>query len=220
MYEYHNNDTNKMPRTKAKNRCCPLVLDAFLFHKHKKCSRDTARHASRVEGRYLNRYSPVIKFNDDEIYEICSNMKNNFEKKLVPKVHQVTPVDVEALPTLVLPVATSREERNMIRDARRAEDVLKKTICDLQCDNDLLRYDVNLRKKKRKLQQDREEDEISMPPVATPPAAHDINFRFEEISKKKQSKKHTSVQWHLVIGLILSCKGLENLIKHLHFVQE
>ena len=149
MYEYHNNDTNKMPRTKAKNRCCPLVLEAFPLHKQKKCSREKARPASRVEGWYLNRYSPVIKFNDDEIYEICSNMKKSFDRNLVPKVHQVTPVDIEALPTLVLPVATSREERNMIRDARRAEDVLKKTICDLQCDNDLLRNESSIWKKRK-----------------------------------------------------------------------
>jgi len=80
MYKYHNNDTNKMPRTKAKNRCCPLVLEAFPLHKQKKCSREKARPASRVEGWYLNRYSPVIKFNDDEIYEICSNMKMSFRE--------------------------------------------------------------------------------------------------------------------------------------------
>ena len=79
MYEYHNNDTNKMPRIKT-NRCCPLVLEAFPLHKHQRCSRDRARPASRVEGLYLNRYSPVIKFNDDEIYEICSNMKMSFRE--------------------------------------------------------------------------------------------------------------------------------------------
>ena len=114
-----------MPRIKT-NRCCPLVLEAFPLHKHQRCSRDRARPASRVEGLYLNRYSPVIKFNDDEIYEICSNMKTNFDRNLVPKVHQVNPVDVEALPTIVLPTATSREERNMVRDAKRVEELLKK----------------------------------------------------------------------------------------------
>ena len=86
----------------------------------------TARHASRVEGRYLNRYSPVIKFNDDENFEICSNLKKTFDRNLVPEVHQVTPVDIEALPTIVLPTATSREERNMARDTKIAEELLKK----------------------------------------------------------------------------------------------
>ena len=109
-----------------------LVQQAFQSHNHTKCSRDTRRDAHRVEICYYNRYSPVIKFNDDEIYEICSNLKRNIDNNVVPMVEQVSPVDMDALPTIVLPVATSREERNMLRDAKRAEDVFKKTIYDLQ----------------------------------------------------------------------------------------
>ena len=91
-----------------------------------------------MEGCYLNRYSPAVKFKDDEIYEICSNMKRNFDKNLVPEVEHLSPITTEETPPLELPTPTCKVERIQFRQAKSIEKQYERTIDDLHHQNTIL----------------------------------------------------------------------------------
>ena len=126
----------KMPSRKHPE-CSGLVKDAFPDHTS--CG-NGKRKGSTKDGTFLNKFSSAIKFDDKEIYNLCFNMKNNFERGKYHKVNQISPIELlpslnEAIP---LPLPTTREERALIRGAQSSVNVLKRTIHDLHDQNEFL----------------------------------------------------------------------------------
>ena len=89
---------DKMPSCKSK-QCSPLVKEAF-HSVHASCVKKTDRNnGSNKTGLFLNKYSPLIKFEEEEWYHVCHNMDTNFKRKRIP---ECIPCFQEASPTSIM----------------------------------------------------------------------------------------------------------------------
>ena len=127
-----------------KNQCSGLVKKAFPDHTS--CG-NGKRKGSNKNGKFLNKFSSIIHFNDDQIYCICRNLNLNFHQGRIPEVNQVSHIELPSLTPIQLPSATTREDRALIRDAQSSVNHLKRTIHDLHDQNEFL-LDIAAGKKK------------------------------------------------------------------------
>ena len=127
------------------NECSKLITAAFPSHC--KCS---THHGCTKAGSFLNQYSSLIHFNDDEKYKICYNMQFNFQKNRIPKCNQLPIISIPSEPlSLDLPAPATREDRVRIRDAKASVEGLVRKFSELADQNEALRQVAGGKEMKR-----------------------------------------------------------------------
>jgi hypothetical protein len=100
-----------MPRCKA-FKCFPPVKEAF-YTIHASCSKAVHKSSGTTRtGLFKNKFSPVVQFEEEELYHVCYNMDSTlFKRKRVNECISVIEKPVPLPPELVLLVVETREDR-------------------------------------------------------------------------------------------------------------
>ena len=99
-----------MPKRQTAYQCSPLVKEAFNTI-HASCGKKQHRQkGSNKTGLLLNKYSPVVQFEEEEWYHVCHNMDTDFKRKQITECISCFEKPVPLPPELVLPVVETREE--------------------------------------------------------------------------------------------------------------
>ena len=132
-----------MPRCKSK-QCSPLVRQAFNTI-HTSCGSKQPRNGTNKTGLFLNKHSPLIKFEEVEEYYVCYNLATLFKRKRVTECIPCVDIPVALPPDPELPVAETREDRRRCRAIIASQEGLKRTIVELNSRNEMLVNDVKRR---------------------------------------------------------------------------
>ena len=135
------------------NRCCKLVKQHFTNSKHKKCTSVLRKRPPfTMNGAFLNKYCPssLSPFNDDEEYQMCYNLKQQFDRNRIdipppppPPIIPIPESPAVFIPPIKHPIASTRDERVLVNNARRTEDDYKRCIEDLHAQNHDLKEALN-----------------------------------------------------------------------------
>ena len=129
------------------NKCCKLVKEHLIL-KHSSCTSDKKRPPFTRKGSFFNKYcsSSLSPFNDDEDYQMCHNLKRQFDRNRIsapppskPPIIPIPKVPAPIFTPIELPVPSTRDERMIVWNAKKIENDYMDLINELHSQNEYLK---------------------------------------------------------------------------------